>query len=137
MAAHPFIPQVRYSLDPSANFWTSPSHFRPVVCTALSRSSNVLYVASLSTVLGAQAVASKASAIVSADTSLTRTVAHDSPNSVCPTLTVMSRDMVKIDVDAVGKMLDELLAPIVRSPYEELEPDHEYMPERPRRRVTS
>ncbi len=36
--------------------------------------------------------------------------------------------MVKIDVEAVGKMLDELLAPIVRSPYEEVEPDYEFMP---------
>jgi hypothetical protein len=36
--------------------------------------------------------------------------------------------MVKIDVDAVGKMLDDLLTPIVRSPYGELEPDFESMP---------
>lgn len=35
--------------------------------------------------------------------------------------------MVKIDVEAVGKMLDDLLAPVVRSPYEELEPDYEYL----------
>lgn len=36
--------------------------------------------------------------------------------------------VVKIDVEAVGKMLDDLLAPVERSPYEELEPDYEYMP---------
>lgn len=41
--------------------------------------------------------------------------------------------MVKIDVDAVGKMLDELLAPVVRSPYEDLEPDYDYMPASPAR----
>ncbi|WP_364746162.1 hypothetical protein [Arthrobacter sp. LAR12-1-1.1] len=35
--------------------------------------------------------------------------------------------MVKIDVEAVGAMLDELLAPVERSPFEELEPDYEYM----------
>lgn len=36
--------------------------------------------------------------------------------------------MVKIDVDAVGKLLDELLSePIRRSPYEDLEPDYEFM----------
>ena len=33
--------------------------------------------------------------------------------------------MVKIDVEAVGKMLDELLAPVERSPHEDLEPDYE------------
>lgn len=44
--------------------------------------------------------------------------------------------MVKIDVDVVGKMLDDLLAPIVRSPYEDLEPDYEFMPELPRGIVT-
>lgn len=43
----------------------------------------------------------------------------------------MFRPMVKIDVDAVGKMLDDLLAPVVRSPYEELEPDYEFLPEPP------
>ena len=32
-------------------------------------------------------------------------------------------------MDAVGKMLDDLLAePIRRSPYEELEPDYEFLP---------
>lgn len=40
--------------------------------------------------------------------------------------------MVKIDVEAVGKMLDDLLAPVVRSPHEDLEPEFEYMPEPPR-----
>jgi hypothetical protein len=45
--------------------------------------------------------------------------------------------MVKIDVEAVGKMLDDLLAPVVRSPYEDLEPDYEFMLEAPMRRVTS
>lgn len=39
--------------------------------------------------------------------------------------------MVKIDVDAVGKMLDELLAPVVRSPYEDLEPEYEFLPDPP------
>jgi hypothetical protein len=37
--------------------------------------------------------------------------------------------MVKIDVEAVGKMLDDLLAPVVRSPYEDLEPEYEFLPE--------
>lgn len=37
------------------------------------------------------------------------------------------RSVVKIDVEAVGAMLDELLAPVERSPFEELEPDYEYM----------
>lgn len=32
---------------------------------------------------------------------------------------------MKINVEAVGAMLDDLLAP--RSAYEELEPDYEYM----------
>lgn len=36
--------------------------------------------------------------------------------------------MVKIDVEAVGDMLDDLLAPVVRSPYEELEPEYEFIP---------
>ena len=40
--------------------------------------------------------------------------------------------VVKIDVEAVGKMLDELLAPVVRSPYEDFEPEYEYMPDPPR-----
>ncbi|WP_181038761.1 hypothetical protein [Arthrobacter sp. Y81] len=35
--------------------------------------------------------------------------------------------MVKIDVAAVGKMLDELLAPAERSPYEDCEPDYEFL----------
>lgn len=39
--------------------------------------------------------------------------------------------VVKIDVEAVGKMLDDLLAPVVRSPYEDLEPDYEFMRETP------
>lgn len=34
--------------------------------------------------------------------------------------------VVKVDVEAVGKMLDGLLE--VRSPYEDLEPDYEFMP---------
>jgi hypothetical protein len=37
----------------------------------------------------------------------------------------MIPDVVKIDVEAVGAMLDELIAP--RSAYEELEPDYEYL----------
>lgn len=37
------------------------------------------------------------------------------------------RPMVKIDVEAVGKMLDDLLAPVVRSPYEDVEPEYEFM----------
>lgn len=37
--------------------------------------------------------------------------------------------MVKIDVEAVGKMLDELLSePVTRSQYEDLEPDYEFLP---------
>lgn len=37
------------------------------------------------------------------------------------------RGMVKIDVDAVGKMLDELLAPARRPSYEDCEPDYEFL----------
>jgi hypothetical protein len=37
------------------------------------------------------------------------------------------RSVVKIDVEAVGAMLDELLADPVRSPLEELEPDYEFL----------
>jgi hypothetical protein len=37
----------------------------------------------------------------------------------------MIRDVVKIDVEAVDAMLDDLNAP--RSAYEELDPDYEYL----------
>lgn len=43
--------------------------------------------------------------------------------------------MVKIDVEAVGKMLDDLLAPVAPSPYEGLEPDYEFMPDPPGHRA--
>lgn len=36
--------------------------------------------------------------------------------------------MVKVDVGAVGEMLDELLAKPQPALYEELEPDYEFMP---------
>lgn len=35
--------------------------------------------------------------------------------------------MVKIHVEAVGKVLNDLLAPVVRSRYENVEPEYEYM----------
>ena len=37
------------------------------------------------------------------------------------------RYVVKIDVEAVGAMLDEMLAVPGRSPFEEMEPDYEFM----------
>jgi len=36
--------------------------------------------------------------------------------------------VVKIDLEAVGAMLDEMLAVPSRSPFEELEPAHDFMP---------
>jgi hypothetical protein len=35
--------------------------------------------------------------------------------------------VVKIDVEAVGAMLDEMLAVPRRSPFEDLEPDYEFL----------
>lgn len=35
--------------------------------------------------------------------------------------------MVKIDVEAVGKMLDELLAPATQPSHEDYEPDYEFL----------
>jgi hypothetical protein len=35
--------------------------------------------------------------------------------------------VVKLDVEAVGAMLDEMLADPGRSPFEELEPDYEFL----------
>lgn len=40
--------------------------------------------------------------------------------------------VVKIDVEAVAKMLDDLLAPVARSPYEGVEPDYEFLDPTPR-----
>ncbi|QYF89717.1 hypothetical protein [Arthrobacter sp. PAMC25284] len=43
-----------------------------------------------------------------------------------PAFTVL--DMVKLDVEATRKLLDDLLSePIRRSPWEEIEPDYEFL----------
>jgi hypothetical protein len=35
--------------------------------------------------------------------------------------------VVAVDVKAVEKELDDLLAPVARSPYEDMEPDYEFL----------